>query len=55
MRKLGEQWVEEIDGKMHMLKAYLTEVADIFGITPDKPFCGTFYYERAIIGETGKD
>ena len=36
-------------------KAYLTEVADIFGITPDKPFCGTFYYERAIIGETGKD
>lgn len=36
-------------------KAYLTEVADIFGITPDKPFTGTFYYERTIIGETGKD
>jgi len=28
MRKLGEQWVEEIDGKMHMLKAYLTEAPE---------------------------
>ena len=36
-------------------KAYLTEVADIFGITPDKPFYGTFYYEREIIREKGKD
>ena len=36
-------------------KAYLTEVVDIFGITPDKPFCGTFYYERASIRDNGKD
>ena len=26
-------------------KVYLLEVASLFGITPDKPFCGTFYFE----------
>lgn len=36
-------------------KAYLLEVASLFGITPDKPFTGTFYYEREIIREKGKD
>ena len=36
-------------------KAYLIEVASLFGITPDKPFTGTFYYESTIIGDNGKD
>jgi 5-methylcytosine-specific restriction endonuclease McrA len=27
-------------------KEYLLEVADLFGITPDKPFSGVFYFER---------
>ena len=25
--------------------AYMNEVADAFGITPEKPFCGKFYFE----------
>lgn len=27
-------------------KEYLEEVAGLFGITEDKPFCGMFYFER---------
>ena len=26
-------------------KAYMLEVAGLFGIEPDKPFCGKFYFE----------
>lgn len=29
-------------------KAYLLEVAELFGITEDKPFEGTFYFETFI-------
>ncbi len=29
-------------------KAYLLEVADLFDITPDKPFKGVFYFEEVI-------
>ena len=31
-------------GKRH--KAYMLEVAGLFGIEPDKPFCGVFYFEN---------
>ncbi|NCC65546.1 MAG: HNH endonuclease [Spirochaetia bacterium] len=27
-------------------KAYLLKVADVFGITEDKPFCGKFFFEK---------
>ena len=27
-------------------KKYLFELAELFGITPEKPFCGTFYFEK---------
>lgn len=27
-------------------KAYMLEIARLFGITPDKPFSGIFWYER---------
>lgn len=27
-------------------KEYLLEVAELFGITPDKPFSGKFYFEK---------
>lgn len=26
--------------------AYMNEIAEAFGITPDKPFCGKFYFEK---------
>lgn len=29
-------------------KRYLFEVADLFGITPDKPFSGNFYFETIV-------
>jgi endonuclease I len=31
--------------KSHKRKAYLLEVAELFGITEDKPFSGEFYFE----------
>ena len=31
-------------------KAYLLEVAGLFGITPDKPFSGRFYFETFLTG-----
>jgi hypothetical protein len=31
--------------KGHKRKAYLLEVARLFGITPDKPFSGVFFFE----------
>jgi 5-methylcytosine-specific restriction endonuclease McrA len=27
--------------------AYMNQVADLFGISPTVPFCGTFYFEKA--------
>ena len=52
MKKLGEQWVEELDGKKHMLKAVTPiinghpDIKDI-GILNDDgclpcPFCGEY-------------
>ena len=33
-------------------KAYLLEVAELFGITPDKPFTGVFYFETLNLSRT---
>ena len=52
MKELGEQWIEEIDGKMHMLKAVTPiinghpDIKDL-GILNDDgclpcPFCGEY-------------
>lgn len=34
-------WVSKSIGR----KAYMNKIADAFGITPDKPFSGVFYFE----------
>jgi hypothetical protein len=30
-------------------KEYMLTVASLFGITPDKPFCGQFYFEKISV------
>lgn len=32
--------------KSRKRKEYMLKIANYFGITPDKPFCGTFYFEQ---------
>lgn len=41
--------------KTRKRKEYLYAVAELFDITPDKPFCGKFYFERINTKEVNNE